>query len=156
MWFTIPEGQSPWTAQQGTPGRQTSPWSSCFVLKSLSTSREGKLTGNGLGFWNLNAWPQWHTSSNKITSRQFHHQLPGICMSLWGHSHSSHHYCLVIKNIWIVLDWIPMLIFVRVRMVFESGQVFYFSPYDVLSALAKFLASTKQGEKGSGMKSHLI
>lgn len=49
-------------------GRQVWSKSSSWELTSLSTSRrQERATGDSVDFWNLNAYPQWHTSVSKTT-----------------------------------------------------------------------------------------
>ena len=64
--------------------------------RTVSESKRG-FTGNGVGFWNLKAHPQWHTSSRNATFSNLPPAVPSIVdqalkyMSLEGHSHLNHH-----------------------------------------------------------------
>jgi hypothetical protein len=75
------------TCQQA--GRQASSWdSSTKLTSSFASRRQKKLTGDGVGFWDLNTIPQWHTfqqgqaSYSLLNSSTNWHRTNHMCESM--------------------------------------------------------------------------
>lgn len=74
----------------------------------MALKKQRELIGNGVGFWNLKASSQWHSSFNKAMPANPFHVVPPTrdqvfkLMGLWGHSHPKY------TSLWTSFDLLLM------------------------------------------------